>query len=122
MEDFDRQLKRGTLEMLLLHLLAEEPTYGYQLLSILDERSHGRFSIKEGTLYPILYRLEDAGWIVPEWISQGRGVPRKYYRLTTNGTERLEGLTAAWSTFSAAVETVLDPAPTHPPTPSKETT
>lgn len=121
MEDFDRQLKRGTLELLLLHLLAEESTYGYQLTSILAERSHGRFSIKEGTLYPILYRLEDAGWIEPEWISQDRGVPRKYYRLTTKGTARLEGLTAAWSTFSAAVETVLGPAPAPSPAPPKET-
>jgi len=116
----DRQLKRGVLEMLLLHLLAEETTYGYQLASTLAERSAGRFSIQEGTLYPILYRLEDAGWIVPEWSSQARGVPRKYYRLTDEGTGRLEELTATWRTFSTAVETVLEPQPASSPTPEKE--
>jgi len=107
MKAFDQQLKRGTLEMLILHLLAEERSYGYQLAATLAERSDGWFSIQEGTLYPILYRLEDAGWIVPEWTSRERGVPRKYYRLTLRGTQRLAELSSTWRTFSTAVETVL---------------
>lgn len=103
----DRELKRGTLELLLLRLLAEGPAYGYQLVSTLSQRSGGGFGIKEGTLYPVLYRLEDAGLIVPEWDQPARGVPRKYYRLTAEGEDRLERLTASWRRYAAAVEAVL---------------
>ena len=107
MKDLQRELRRGTLELLLLKLLAEEPTYGYELVSKLAHRSAGRFEIKEGTLYPVLYRLEDAGLIVPEWDQPARGVPRKVYRLTGEGTERVEELTNAWRTYAADVEAIL---------------
>lgn len=107
MKDLQRELRRGTLELLLLKLLAEEPTYGYELVSKLADRSAGRFEIKEGTLYPVLYRLEDAGLIVPEWNQPARGVPRKVYRLTEAGTEHVEELTHAWRTYAADVEAIL---------------
>ncbi len=115
MSTLERELKRGTLELVLLRILADEPTYGYELLNRLKERSGGRFGIKEGTLYPVLYRLEDAGLVVPEWEQQnrasGRGAPRKYYRLTPAGAERVQELTTAWRSFAAAVEAVLSEAP-----------
>ena len=113
MESLDRELKRGTLEMLLLRILADEPTYGYELLSRLSRRSGGRFHIKEGTLYPVLYRLEDAGFVVPEWDQPARGVPRKVYRLTETGEKRVEEMTAAWQSLAAAVEAVLIGAETE---------
>lgn len=103
----ERELKRGTLEMLLLQLLAEEPTYGYELVSRLNARSGGAFETREGTLYPVLYRLEEAGWVVPEWSQPDRGVPRKTYRLTREGRRHLAELTEAWRTFAAAIESVL---------------
>jgi PadR family transcriptional regulator PadR len=108
MEQIQRELKRGTLEMLLLRVLADEATWGYELVRRLDERSKSRFQIKEGTLYPILYRLEDANLIAPEWSRPERGVPRKYYRLTTSGHERLDELTRAWKSFARAVDAVLE--------------
>lgn len=107
MPPLDRELKRGTLEMLLLRILADEPTYGYELLNRLGRRSAGRFEIKEGTLYPVLYRLEDAGLVVPEWEQRSRGVPRKIYRLTDSGAERLIELSNAWADFSAAISAVM---------------
>ncbi len=107
MESLERELKRGTLEMLLLRILADEPTYGYELLSRLSRRSGGRFHIKEGTLYPVLYRLEDAGFVEPEWDQPARGVPRKVYRLTRSGEKHLEELKNAWGSFVAAIEAVL---------------
>jgi PadR family transcriptional regulator PadR len=107
MESLERELKRGTLELLMLHILADEPTYGYELLSRLGRRSGGRFHIKEGTLYPVLYRLEDAGLVVPEWEQPARGVARKIYRLTEAGEKRIGELTTAWQSFSAAIEAVL---------------
>jgi PadR family transcriptional regulator PadR len=108
MEQLERELKRGTLEMLLLRVLAEEPTWGYELVRRLESQSDGHFRIKEGTLYPILYRLEDADLIEPEWSRPDRGVPRKYYRLTTSGHERLDALIRAWNGFSDAVDAVLE--------------
>ncbi len=108
MKDLQRELRRGTLELLLLRILADEPTYGYELVSRLSRRSDGRFQIKEGTLYPVLYRLEDAGLILPEWDAPAeRGVPRKVYRLTAAGQERLEELTAAWRRFATDVDAIL---------------
>lgn len=107
MASLQRELKRGTLEMLLLHLLNEEPTYGYELVSRLNRRSGGRFETKEGTLYPVLYRLEEAGLVVPEWDPPARGVPRKVYRLTEAGRQKVGELTAAWQRFAAAVDAVL---------------
>lgn len=64
---YERQLKRGVLEIVVLKLLSQGRAYGYQLLQRLDQESGGLFRIKEGTLYPILYRLEDDGLVVSEW-------------------------------------------------------
>ena len=108
---FDRELKRGTLELLLLRLVADGSTYGYELISRLNRESGGRFQLKEGTVYPVLYRLEDAGLVEAEWDQPSRGVPRKYYRITAAGEGRLQELTAAWRSFAAAVEAVLGSQP-----------
>ena len=107
MESLERELRRGTLELLLLRILADEPTYGYELLSRLGKRSGGRFHIKEGTLYPVLYRLEDADLVEPEWEQRARGASRKVYRLTPAGETRLEELTHEWQGFAAAIESIL---------------
>jgi PadR family transcriptional regulator PadR len=108
MKQLQRELKRGTLEMLLLKLLADEPTWGYELVRRLDTHSGGTFRIKEGTLYPVLYRLEDEGLIEPEWRQPERGVARKYYRLKKTGQQRLKELIEAWSGFKAAVDAVVE--------------
>lgn len=108
MASLERELKRGTLEMLLLRILAEEPAHGYKLVSQLKARSGGHFHIKEGTLYPVLYRLEEAELVVPEWEQEGRGVPRKVYRLTPAGKKRVGELTEAWQSFASAIEAVLE--------------
>lgn len=72
MEDrFAQQLKKGVLEMLVLKLICAKPAYGYELLSELKISSQGRFCLKEGTLYPILYRLEDDGMIRSQWSTGG---------------------------------------------------
>lgn len=105
----DRELKRGTLELILLKLLAERPMYGYELVTMLEARSGGQFSLKEGTLYPVLYRLQDAGLVSTTWETPERGVPRKYYRLTEAGTAQLQALIREWRAFTRAVENLLQP-------------
>ena len=106
-EPLERELRRGTLDLLVLRILSENRTYGYELVSQLRERSDGLIELKEGTLYPVLYRLEDAKLIAAEWDPPPRGVPRKYYQITTQGRERLEQLTKTWRSWVAVVESVL---------------
>jgi PadR family transcriptional regulator PadR len=104
----DRELKRGTLEMILLKLLAGREMYGYELVSTLEARAGPGFRLKEGTLYPVLYRLEDARLIEARWETPERGVPRKYYRLTDEGTKQLQTLIGEWQTFVTAVNQLLE--------------
>jgi PadR family transcriptional regulator PadR len=105
---FDKELKRGTLEMILLRLISDRQMYGYELASALEKRGGGLFRLKEGTLYPVLYRMEKAGYIEARWETLERGVPRKYYRLTKPGAKFLEARVAEWREFSAAVERLMD--------------
>jgi len=107
-EPFDREIKRGTLELLLLRLVREKRSYGYELVTDLHERSGGWLDLKEGTLYPVLYRLEDAGLIAAEWDQPARGVPRKYYRITAKGRKRLEQLSDSWRAWVRVVNEVLE--------------
>jgi len=105
MEDrFSQQLKKGVLEMLVLQLICEKPTYGYELLSCLKEKSNGLFSLKEGTLYPILYRLEDEGLITSCWsYGEGRSSPKKIYEATAKGRDENLRRVALWTLFTDTV-------------------
>jgi PadR family transcriptional regulator PadR len=103
-----RELKRGTIEMVLLTLLADRERYGYEIVSAIDERSGGRLVVQDGTLYPVLYRLEEAGFVTPRWETQERGVPRKYYRITDEGKGEVRRLETEWREFAAAVDAILD--------------
>jgi PadR family transcriptional regulator PadR len=105
-----RELKRGTLELIILQLLKERPKYGYELVSELDRGGEGRpapSTIKEGTVYPVLYRLEDQSLVEAEWQPRERGVPRKYYKLTDEGRNRLALLLEEWSDFSRWVTSLV---------------
>jgi len=104
----ERQLKRGTLEMVLLKLLRKREMYGYELVTAFQKRGSGEFKIKDGTLYPVLYRLEKAGHVEARWETQERGVPRKYYRATSSGRKQLDLLIGEWRTFVDAVEGLLN--------------
>lgn len=109
MEDrFLQQLKKGVLGMLVLKLICEETTYGYALLSRLSARSNGRFALKEGTLYPILYRLEDEGLIRAAWSQgEGRTAPKKLYEATEAGREENLRRQILWRDFEETVDEFL---------------
>ena len=105
---YERQLKRGVLEILVLKLISKEPTYGYQLLSDMDMKSHGLLKIKEGTLYPILYRLEDDGLIESCWsIPKDKDMSKKYYVITDLGKETLGELIELWESFNLAINHII---------------
>lgn len=109
MEDrFEQQLKKGVLEMLVLALICQQPSYGYKLLSQLSDGSQGRFQLKEGTLYPILYRLEDEGLICASWSQwEGRTAPKKMYTATDAGREENRRRQQIWQSFSLTVNGLL---------------
>jgi DNA-binding PadR family transcriptional regulator len=97
MGEISIQLKKGVIEILILKVLSREEMYGYQLLQEIDRKSKGIFRMKEGTLYPVLYRLEDARFIKSVWedpalAGEQKRVPRKYYRITERGLSELERL------------------------------
>lgn len=102
----EKELKRGTLEMLLLKLVAERPMYGYEIMTTLEARA-GELDLKESTLYPVLYRLEKDGFVQAQWETLERGVPRKYYRLTPAGGEEFERLVQEWREFSKVIDQLL---------------
>lgn len=103
----DRELRRGTLEMVLLRLLAERDRYGYELITELEERSDGKLALRDGTLYPVLYRMEESGWVEPYWETQPRGVPRKYYRLTSEGRRQLARTLEDWRDYVEVVSRLI---------------
>lgn len=91
-----RELARGTVDLAILAMLGGGRRYGYELLTVLNDLTGGAPEVKEGTLYPLLHRLEDAGQITATWQTQDRNPPRKYYVLTANGARQLGELRAAW--------------------------
>ena len=104
----ERQLKKGALELVVLRLLNERPSYGYELLAELARRSGGYFQLREGTLYPILYRLEDDGLLQADWSAgEGRSAPKKTYQITPQGRTALKGGQALWREFSSHVGRLL---------------
>jgi PadR family transcriptional regulator PadR len=103
----DRELKRGVLEMVLLRLLLDGPTYGYNLVSEIAARSAGELEVREGTLYPLLYRLEEQGLVRTEWDTPERGNPRKYYRLTAAGRRAFEERAEQWRRFARRIDELI---------------
>lgn len=108
---FVQQLKRGVLEMLVLQLLADRPGHGYELIVRLRE-SGGLLDVKEGTLYPLLYRLEEEGcitsvWNSPDGPSAPARLPRRVYSITEDGRTVLARERAVWQRFAGTVEQYL---------------
>ena len=106
---FSQQLKKGVLEMLVLELVCKKSSYGYELLTRLKEGSGGAFALKEGTLYPILYRLEDDGLIASSWIpGEGRAAPKKMYTATDRGREENLRRQIVWQEFVRTVNNISE--------------
>ena len=102
-----RELRRGSLEVIVLHLLEPGEAYGYEIVTKLADETNGALEVTDGTLYPVLYRLERAGFVSIRWETPERGVPRKYYRLTPSGQAELRQLTQEWNSFSEAMARLL---------------
>src|SRR6476620_967847 len=104
---FDRELVKGSTSLLLLQLLGERDMYGYELVKELEKRSGNEFSIKEGTLYPALHKLEKQEYIDCYWQEQEKGPARKYYRISHEGRELLKEKTQEWQDFVRVMNRVI---------------
>lgn len=95
--------------MLVLRLLRSEPKYGYQIIQEMREKSGETFLLKDGTLYPILYRLEDDKLVVSKWSEAvGKQVPRKYYEITEEGKKALVEIEDVWKRISDGMVRIME--------------
>ena len=102
----ERELKRGSLEVLILALLDERQRHGYDISRLIDERSGGRITFHTASLYPTLYRLEDKALIEGRWVERAGQRRRRYYRLTPAGRKVLLQQRTVWETFFLALDRV----------------
>ena len=105
--EFDRELVKGSIVPIVLKLLHERESYGYEIVKAVNERTGGALQWKEGTLYPCLHRLEARGLTRSRWREAPTGKPRKYYRLTRKGLAELRRRTEEWKEFARAVNVLL---------------
>ena len=101
LESWNAQLRKGVVQILILQVLAEEPLYGYALVKRLE--GLGDFVAGEGTVYPVLRRLEAGGLLGSEWVADGPGNPRKYYSVTPDGTRFLAAAIGEWDRIDGAI-------------------
>src|SRR5881409_3081338 len=99
-------LKKGSAEFLVLSLLEREQRHGYELQKLIESRSKGVLTFHVASLYLLLYRMEDRGWIVGRWVEKAGERRRRFYRLTAAGKDALETQRAGWKEFVAAVNRV----------------
>ncbi len=109
---YGRELLKGNTDSLLLCLINRQPTYGYQIIKELGERSNGYFQFKEGTLYPALHRLEKDKLLEGKWQTLPNGQQRRYYYITTKGQQVLSKRLATWQDFANAVGAIIEPETT----------
>lgn len=106
MTAYSKELLKGAADTLVLSTFADGEKYGYQVVKELERRSEGFFCLKEGTLYPILHRLEKQGLLSATWKTMPNGSERRYYRLSAKGERALTDKLDEWQTFSQAVARV----------------
>jgi transcriptional regulator len=100
-------LHRGTLDMLILKIVAAGPLHGYAIAQRLQQISKDYFQVPQGSLYPALHRLEEREWLDAEWKDTTTGREAKFYKLTSKGKKQLEVEVLGWERLSDAVSLIL---------------
>jgi PadR family transcriptional regulator, regulatory protein PadR len=98
------QIARGSGELAVLSLLAEQPLYGFEIAKQIGERTAGALNFTLASLYPLLYEMEKRGWLVGYWQPNQAGRDRRYYRLTAAGRGQLAPLREEWRAFFQALD------------------
>lgn len=102
----DREVKRGSTEMLILALVEERPRHGYEIAKLIEERSDGVLQFHVASLYPLLYRLEKRGLIKGRWVEKAGQRRRRFYKLTAAGQKILAQQRQTWKDFFLALDRV----------------
>jgi PadR family transcriptional regulator PadR len=102
----DRELKKGSAELLVLSLVEARARHGYEIGKLIDERSGGALHYNIASLYPLLYRLEKRGWIKGQWVEKAGQRRRRYYRLTVVGRKILAAQRSGWKNFVLAINRI----------------
>jgi PadR family transcriptional regulator, regulatory protein PadR len=102
----DRELKKGAAELMILSLLEARARHGYELSKLIETRSGGHLTFHIDSLYPLLYRLEERGWIQGTWIEKAGERRRRLYKVTAEGGRVLAQQRKTWATFVDAVRRV----------------
>jgi PadR family transcriptional regulator, regulatory protein PadR len=102
----DRELKRGSAELLILSVLESRPRHGYDLSKLIQARSGGQLTFHIDSLYPLLYRLEERGWIKGTWVEKPGERRRRFYKVTAEGRRVLAQQKKTWAAFVEAVRRV----------------
>jgi transcriptional regulator len=110
MASYEADLLQGTLDMLILKIVALRPLHGYGIVQRIQQISRESLRIRQGSLYPALYRLEKQGWLKSEWKTTDGGRDGKYYSLTKVGRQQLEAETDGWKRLCEAISLVLETA------------
>jgi len=101
---------QGTLELLILKILAREPLHGYGIVQKIHEATEDLLKVEDGSLYPALYRMQERGWVKSEWGLSENNRRAKFYKLTRAGQKQLERERANWERVSKAISRILQTA------------
>lgn len=108
MSTLDRELKKGSAELLVLSLVEHRARHGYEIGKLIELRSQGQLRFKVASLYPLLYRLEDRGWLQGRWVERAGQRRRRFYRLTPEGRRVLRAQRSTWEGFVNAIRQIID--------------
>jgi PadR family transcriptional regulator, regulatory protein PadR len=100
------ELKKGSAELMILSLLESEPRHGYDICRLIEQRSAGAVKFRVASLYPLLYRMEQRGWIDGRWVEKAGQRRRRYYRLTKDGKRMLAAERRGWLEFVDAINRI----------------
>jgi PadR family transcriptional regulator PadR len=108
----DRELKKGSAELIILSILEPRPRHGYEISKLIETRSNGQLTFHVASLYPLLYRLEERGWLQGRWVEKAGERRRRFYSLTTAGRRVLARQRSTWKAFVEAMGLItgVDPA------------
>ena len=107
----DRELKKGSAELLILSLIEQRRRHGYEIAKLIETRSAGALRFNVASLYPLLYRLEKRGWIEGRWVEKAGQRRRRYYQLTREGRKVLATQRSRWQAFVEAVNRITRTEP-----------
>ena len=99
----DRELKKGSAELVILSLVEARARHGYEIGQLIEQRSEGALRFKVASLYPLLYRLERRRWLASSWVEKAGQRRRRYYRLTREGRKVLAQQRQGWERFVVAI-------------------